>query len=123
MATVLTNTGKNLITNLLAGVAQTAIQFVGWGTGTTAAAPTQTNLITPSAEARVSGTRSQITTTTTNDTYQVVATLASTSSQAITEAALFDAVTAGNMMIRGDFGALNLAASDSIQFTFRVQFT
>lgn len=121
-ATVLTNVGKGIVTNRLKG-AGTEPNYVHWGTGTTVAAATQTALVTPSAEARVAGTSTQQTTTTTNDTYRVVATLTSASTQAITEAGLFDAVTTGNMFVRGDFAAINLANGDSIQFTINVQFT
>jgi hypothetical protein len=121
-ATVLTNVGKGIVTNRIKG-AGSEPNYVHWGTGTTVAAATQTALVTASAEARVAGTSTQQTTTTTSDTYRVVATLTSASTQAITEAGLFDASTAGNMFVRGDFAAINLANGDSIQFTINVQFT
>jgi len=119
MATVFTNTARALLTSAMDGNTLTAPVYVGWGTGTTAAAATQTALVTPSAEARVSGTKSRITTTVTNDTYQVIATITSASSQTISEAALFDASTSGNMYVRGDFTGIALGNGDSIAFTIK----
>jgi hypothetical protein len=57
------------------------------------AANTDVALFTESAEARVTGTSSQVTTTTTNDTWQVTGTMTATGSRAITEAALADSTT------------------------------
>jgi hypothetical protein len=37
---------------------------------------------------------------------------------AITEAGLFDATSAGNMLIRSVFSAVNVVSGDSIAFTF-----
>lgn len=120
MATVFTNTAKALLISAINNTQLTSPLYVGWGTGTTTAAATQTTLVTPSAEARVSGTKSVVTTTVTNDTYQVVATITSASSQTIAEAALFDASTSGNMYVRGDFTGIALANGDSIAFTVKI---
>lgn len=117
MATVFTNTGRALLTSALDNTQLTSPTYIGWGTGTTTAAATQTALVTPSAEARTNGTKSRVTTTVTNDTYRVVGTITSSSSQTIAEAALFDASSAGNMYVRGDFTGIALANGDSIAFT------
>lgn len=120
MATVYTNTGRSQLTSALNGTALTAPTYIGWGTGTTTAAATQTALVTPSAEARTNGTKSVVTTTVTNDTYQVVGTITSASTQTIAEAALFDASTSGNMYVRGDFTGIAVGNGDSIAFTVKV---
>ena len=65
----------------------------------------------------------QVTTTTTNDTLQVVATNTAGGSLAITNAGIFDASTSGNLFAKGDFSTINLNSGDSIQFTFKVQFS
>ena len=122
MATVVTNIGKGVVWNRMIG-SGTEAKFVAWGTGTTTAAATQTALVTESAEARTSGTSSRITTTTTNDTYQVTGTITSTSSQTIAESGLFDASTTGNMFTRGDFTGVALLNGESIAFTWTVQLT
>lgn len=58
-----------------------------------AAANTDVALFTESPEARVTGTSSQQTTTTVNDTYQVTGTMTASSARVITEAALSDSTT------------------------------
>lgn len=122
MATVLTNAGRDILTNRILG-AGTEPKFVAWGTGTTTAVATQTALVTESSESRTSGSSSRVTTSVTNDTYQVTGTITATGSRAITESGLFDASTTGNMFTRGDFAAINLVTNDSIAFTWKVQFT
>ena len=116
-ATVVTNVGLSIISNLLKG-AGTTPKYVAWGTGTTEAAVTQTALVTPGAEDRTSGTETQQTTTTTNDTYRVVGVITCAGAgKAITEVGLFDAATDSNMFMRSNFSAINVAVADSITFT------
>lgn len=122
MATVIANTGKAIVTNRLKG-AGTEPNYAHWGTGAGTAAATDTTLFIASAEARVAGTSTQQTTTTTSDTYQVVATITSAGTQTITNFGLFDASTAGNLFLKGDFTGVALAASESIQFTAKAVFS
>ena len=122
MATVLTNRGKEIIVDRLMGNG-TEPKFVAWGTGAGTAAAADTTLFTESAEARVTGTSSKVTTTTTNDTYQVVGTMTASAGRTITNAGLFDASTVGNLFIKTDFTGVVLATNDSITFTFKCQFT
>ena len=116
------DTGLAKITELLAGVSTVCPGWVGWGTGTTAPVDGNTGLETPSAEARTEGTKTQQTTNTTNDTYQVVAQITALSAQAITEVAVFDASTSGDLFVRGTFDAINLSIGDSITFTIKTVF-
>jgi hypothetical protein len=125
LATVFTNAGAAIITNRVIQ-AGTAPKNIGWGVGTTTAAVAQTALVTESAPTtsggRTVGTESRTTVTNTNDNYQVVGTVTAVSTLAITEAGLFDATTAGNMLIRGDFAAVNVVSGDSIAFTIGLKF-
>ena len=125
LATVFTNAGTAIISNRVIQ-AGTAPKNIGWGTGTTTAAITQTALVTEAAPTtsggRTVGTESRTTITNTNDNYQVVGTVTAGSTLAITEAGLFDAVSTGNMLIRGDFSAVNVVSGDSIAFTFGLKF-
>jgi len=73
--------------------------YLGIGTGTTAFANTQTALVTPSG-ARVAATVSRITTTHADDTMRFTATFDITSSITITEVAVFNALTGGEMLAR-----------------------
>ena len=122
MATLLVNTGKAIITNYLAGGAATQPKYVAWGTGAGTTAATDTTLFTETGT-RVAGTTTQQTTSTTNDTYQVVGTLTAGGTLAITNAGLFDALTVGNLFVKGDFSTINLTSGDSIQFTVKTQFS
>ncbi|HDA7266913.1 TPA: hypothetical protein O5U21_001914 [Staphylococcus aureus] len=103
--------------------------YLQWGTGTGAAASANVVTTTSTTEARVLGTSSQVTTTQTNDTYQVVGTITAAGARSITEVGVFDAAgtgsppTGGNMDIYGDFGVITLANLDSIAFTVKVAFT
>jgi hypothetical protein len=124
MATLLVNTGKAVVTNRIKNGATGATEpnYVAWGTGAGTAALTDTTLFTETGT-RVAGTSTQVTTTTTNDTYQVVATQTAGGTLAITNAGLFDALTSGNLFVKGDFTTINLTTGDSIQFTFKTQFS
>jgi hypothetical protein len=124
MATVFTNAGAAVVANRMIQ-AGTAPKNIGWGTGTTAAAVTDTALVTEAAPTtsggRTVGTESRVTITNTNDTYQVVGTITANSTVAITEAGLFDAVTAGNCLIRSVFSALNFVSGDSLTLTMQLK--
>lgn len=121
MATLLVNAGKAIVTNRIKG-AGTEPSYVAWGTGAGTTAAADTTLFTETGT-RVAGTSTQQTTSVTNDTYQVIATQTAGSALAITNAGLFDAITTGNMFVKGDFATINLSTSDSIQFTFKTQFS
>ena len=122
MATLLVNTGKAVVTNYLNGGAATQPKYVAWGTGAGTTAATDTTLFTETGS-RVSGTTTQQTTSTTNDTFQVVGTLTAGGSLTITNAGTFDASTSGNLFIKGDFTGVPLNSGDSIQFTVKCQFS
>ena len=121
-AVLVVDTGLAKVTDLLAAVTIVCPGWVGWGIGTTAPVVGDTALETASAEARTVGTKTQETTTTTNDTYQVVALITALSAQAITEVGVFDALTAGNLFVRGTFSAINVSIDDTIEFTIKTVF-
>jgi hypothetical protein len=124
MATLLVNTGKAVVTNRVKNGATGATEpnYVAWGTGAGTTALTDTTLFTETGT-RVAGTSTQQTTTTTSDTYQVIGTQTAGGTLAITNAGLFDASTSGNLFVKGDFTTINLSSGDSIQFTFKTQFS
>lgn len=113
--------GMDLVTALLVA---SNIKYIGWGTGgNTAATTTDTALGTAAAESRTSGTQTQQTTSTTNDTYQVVGTITCTGSgKTIDEVGIFDASTSGNMYLHATFDDISVAVNDSIQFTLKAQY-
>lgn len=120
-----TNAGAAIVTNRIIQ-AGTAPKNIGWGTGVGAAAVGDTALGTEAAPTtsggRTVGVESRTTITNANDNYQVVGTVTAGGTLAITEAGLFDAVTAGNMLTRGQFSAVNVVSGDSIAFTFGLKF-
>jgi hypothetical protein len=77
----------------------------------------------------VAGTSSQVTTTQTNDTHQVVGTITSASGQTITNVGVFDAAGTGSPATGGvlyaifDGLSVALLTGDAIQFTAKVQFS
>ena len=120
--TLVVNTGLAKVTDLLAAVTIVCPGWVGWGIGTIAPVVGNTGLGTPSAEARTVGTKTQETTTTTNDTYQVVALITALSAQAITEVAVFDALTGGNLFLRATFSPINVSIDDTVEFIVQTIF-
>lgn len=125
MATVLANTGKAIITAALNALTTTAPKYLAWGTGAGTSAATDTTLFTETTdETRVTGTPSVVTTTTTNDTYQVVATqTVATTGKTITNVGLFNASTVGSLFIKSDFTGVALAVGEAIQFTMQGVFS
>jgi len=121
MATLLVNAGKAIVTNRIKGSGTEPV-YVAYGTGAGTTAAADTTLFTETGT-RVSGTSTQQTTSVTNDTYQVVGTQTAGGTLAITNAGLFDASTSGNLFVKGDFSTINLSSGDSIQFTFKTQFS
>jgi hypothetical protein len=95
---VVTRKGKDILSGRMIGSSPTQAEpkVITWGlnpAGLTAAA-TDVAMFDESSEARVtSGSTSQVTTTTANDTYQVVGTITAGGSRAITEFGAFDATT------------------------------
>lgn len=100
-------------------------QWIDMGTGVTPAADADAVLETPGPEARTVGVMTQETTTTTNDTLQVVGTITKTAAVgAITECALFTHLTSttGYLYLRATFDVITLQVGDSIQFTIKATY-
>jgi hypothetical protein len=115
---VITDTGAEFVANafsLANGSIVSAFEYHACGIGTTAAAAADTTLgNVTGAPARVQGSED----VTGSKTYVTVATIAFTSSLAITEWGLFSASSAGTMLDRKVFSAINVVNGDSIQFTY-----
>ena len=130
MATVFSTTGKALTSGLVGKIGTLAPIQAGWGTGAGTAAVGDTTLFTEAnttngaTGTRVAGTPTQVTTTLTNDTLQVVATITAGAAVTVTNAGLFDNTTigSGNVFIKGDFTSIGVASGDSIQFTYQIKY-
>jgi len=121
--------GANLVTSAgKAGVAsringngsEAAFTYLAIGTGTTAAdaadTTLETEIITGGGE-RAAATASRTTTDVTNDTARLVLTYSFTSTFAVTEAGALNAASAGVLLNRQVFSAVNVVNGDSLQVT------
>ena len=127
-ATVLTALGRAITTARIKGIG-TEPNYLGIGVGAATAggvgrtaAVADTALSSP-VESRVLGTSSLQTTSTTNDTYQVVGSITATAARSVDEAGLFDASTAGNMYLSATFPFRSLYTGDTFQLTLTTQFS
>lgn len=115
---IVTTAGVNYMASDFAsgGVTPTisGFKFHDSGVGTTAAAVGDTDIETTDGESRVTGTPSNPTA----NQYRSVATIAYTTTKAITEWGLFSAATAGTLWDRRVFAAINVVNGDSVQFTY-----
>ncbi len=122
---LVTNAGFALNAGLLCGSGTpAAVTYIALGTGTTAAAVTDTVLqteITTGGLARSAATVSLVTTTVTNDTAQLLNTFTATASFAVTESGIFNAATGGTLFAHQVFSAINLVNGDNIQTTWKIQ--
>lgn len=87
------------------------------GTGVTAAVIGDTAMETQFGGSRVAGTQAEGAST---NIYQTVATIPHTTTQAITEHGVFNIITAGNLMDRSVFAAINVDNGDSIEHTYEL---
>lgn len=122
---------SNLVVNAgLAGAAgrlngsgsPAAFTYIALGTGTTAAAATDTALeaeITTNGGERAAATPSLVTTTVANDTAQLQKTFTFTGSLAITESGVLNAASTGVLLARQVFSTINVANLDSLQITWK----
>jgi hypothetical protein len=135
MPSVLTNVGRQIITNAInqagSGIGSSKPDYSAIGTGGTAtpAAQTDTALATP-VQARIQGTASIQNGATTGNIYRVVATHTADASRAVDEAGLYDGPgtggpppTGANLFCHANFTVINLANGDSLTLTYDVAVT
>lgn len=126
-------TVENLVVN--AGLAQLALltgdasavpfTYLAVGTSTTAVAGAQTALvaeITTLGLGRSAGTVSRVTTTATNDTYQINKEWTATGAVTVEEIGVFNASSAGTMLSRALTTPKTLAVSERLNATYKLVF-
>jgi hypothetical protein len=130
VASVYNTTGKAITSGLCSGATSAKPQYIGIGSGAGTSAVGDTTLFTEfttgtwSGYARVAGTGSQVTTTLNNDTDQCVGTFTAPAGGAtVTNAGRFDASSGGNLYQKADFTGIPLSAGDSLQITFKLQYS
>lgn len=94
-------------------------KFHDSGVGTTAENVTDTGMETTDGESRATGTQTE----SAANAYRSVGTISYTTTKAITEHGLFNDASAGTLMDRSVFSAINVVNGDSIQFTYTLTLT
>lgn len=94
-------------------------KFHDSGVGVTAENAANTAIETTDGEARATGTQTE----SAANAYRSVGTIAYTTTKAITEHGLFNDASAGTLMDRSVFSAINVVNGDSIQFTYTLTLT
>jgi hypothetical protein len=89
-------------------------KFHDSGVGSTAEAIGDTAMETTDGEARVTGSQTE----SASNAYRSVVTISYTTTKAIVEHGLFNDLTAGTLLDRTVFSAINVVNGDSIQFTY-----
>jgi hypothetical protein len=124
VATVLTNSGQEWVSERMAGVQGAGTNnvatldghFVAWGTGAGTAATSDTTLSTEASEARAVGTVTVVGTGS-SAKYQCTGTLTADGTKTITNAGNLTASSSGVLIVHGDFSGIPLVLNDSITFT------
>ena len=99
---------------------QALVAYLGIGTGSTAAAATQTALVTE-VETRGAITTSQVTVSSvTGGGLQCVGQVSITAARVLREFGLFSASSSGNMYVRGVNDTITLDNGDSIEWTVTI---
>ena len=113
---VVTDAGVQFIRGILDGTNATGsvFKFHATGTGTTAESAAQTTLVTEVAS-RATGTQGVGGSA---NVYRTVGTITYGGTFAITEHGIFSASSAGTLLDRSLFAAINVVSGDSIQFTY-----
>jgi len=109
-------TGLNYIASRMKDASATAMTHMALGSGTTAAAAGQTDLVT------LLGSREALdsTTVTANAVAYVSSFEAGDATGAVTEAGIFNASTSGTMLCRVVFSVVNKAADDTMTVTWTI---
>jgi hypothetical protein len=116
MADIYTDVGENFTVDQLDAF---GTFYVAWGTGAGTAAKADTTLFTEASEARVATTDSQPSA----NVMQWLGTITANGTKTITNAGIFDASTAGNLIVKSDFTGVALVSGDKIEFTFQLTFS
>ncbi len=102
--------------------AEAAFTQIATGTGTTGANNNDSTLETELAASglsRAAGTASRSTTDSTNDTAELTKTFSVTGTVAVTESGVLNAASAGVLLSRQTFSAINVVNGDSLQITWK----
>jgi hypothetical protein len=112
--------GLAYIASRMKDATSTVMSHMAVGTGAVAAAAANTALGTETGRVALTST-TIVTTNVTNDAIQYVATIpAGTATGALTEAGILNAASAGTLLSRTVFSAINKGALDSLTITWKI---
>lgn len=109
------DTGLDYIASRMKDATATAMTHMAIGSGTNDPAPGNTALQTSLGRVALTST-----TVTGNSVTYIASFAAGTGTGAVTEAGIFNAVSAGTMLCRTEFAVINKAAGDSMTITWTV---
>lgn len=114
---IVVNDGKDFVASRMKNTTDAAMSHMAIGTGSTAAAASDSAL-----GSELAGSRTTLTSTTvTNNDIVYVATFgAGTGTGAVTEAGIFNASSSGTMLCRTVFSVVNKGSADSMTITWTV---
>lgn len=122
ISNLVTDAGKAGVASRVNGSGgEAAFTYIAVGTGTTAANAADTTLqteIIDSGLARAAATASRVTVDVTNDGARLVYTFSVTGTKAVTESGVLNAASAGVLLARQVFSAINVVSGDSLQITW-----
>lgn len=115
--------GKGFITSRMKDATSTVMSHMAIGNNNTAASGAQTALLGELGRVALTST-TQVTTTTTNDSLEYIATFpAGTGTGSITEAGVFNNSPGGTMLCRSVFGTITKNAGDAMTVTWKIVLT
>jgi len=121
---LVTTVGKALVAGRInASGTPDPATYIAVGTGTDAAAAGDTALQTEIADSglsRAAATVSLVTTSTANDTAQMLKSFSVTGTKAVTESGVLNASSTGTLLCRQVFSAINVVNGDTLQMTWKV---
>lgn len=114
---IVVNDGKDFVASRMKDTTDAAMSHMAIGTGSTAAAASDSAL-----GSELSGSRTALTSTTVtdNDIVYVATFGAGTGTGAVTEAGIFNASSGGTMLCRTVFSVVNKGSADSMTITWTV---
>jgi hypothetical protein len=114
------NVGKSVVSSFIGSDIATGVAFDYMSIGTSGLAAAATQTILGSEQVRVGTASAHATTTTTNDTARFIGSFAISGTLSIVEAGIHNAASAGSMLARTTFTALNVISGDAINATWDV---
>jgi hypothetical protein len=114
---IVVNDGKDFVASRMKNTTDAAMSHMAIGTGSTAAAASDSAL-----GSELAGSRTALTSTTVtdNDIVYVATFGAGTGTGAVTEAGIFNASSSGTMLCRTVFSVVNKGSADSMTITWTV---